>query len=150
MKISGYFKNNNVMGLFSFPQVDSNVNVIFSVDGDEYAVEQFKIGFHQPVDGIKNQPEGEVRGGRIMITLSQIVKNNIYGWAVKPWMKKSGAVLFKTGTSGVIFEVAFTNAYCVNLKRVIESLGQGLSTTLILSPESVSVNGIEFDNRWVK
>ena len=150
MKISGYFKNNNVMGLFSFPQVDSNVNVIFSVDGDEYAVEQFKIGFHQPVDGIKNQPEGEVHGGRIMITLSQTVKNNIYGWAVKPWMKKSGAVLFKTGTSGVIFEVAFTNAYCVNLKRVIESLGQGLSTTLILSPESVSVNGIEFDNRWVK
>ena len=138
------------MGLFSFPQVDSNVNVIFSVDGDEYAVEQFKIGFHQPVDGIKNQPEGEVRGGRIMITLSQIVKNNIYGWAVKPWMKKNGAVLFKTGTSGVIFEVVFTNAYCVNLKRVIESLGQGLSTTLILSPESVSVNGIEFDNRWVK
>lgn len=138
------------MGLFSFPQVDSNVNVIFSVDGDEYAVEQFKIGFHRPVDGIKNQPAGEVRGGRIMITLSQTVKNNIYGWAVKPWMKKSGAVLFKTGTSGVIFEVAFTNAYCVNLKRVIESLGQGLSTTLILSPESVSVNGIEFDNRWVK
>lgn len=138
------------MGLFSFPQVDSNVNVIFSVDGDEYAVEQFKIGFHQPVDGIKNQSEGEVRGGRIMITLSQTVKNNIYGWAVKPWMKKNGAVLFKTGTSGVIFEVAFTNAYCVNLKRVIESLGQGLSTTLILSPESVSVNGIEFDNRWVK
>lgn len=150
MKISGYFKNNNVMGLFSFPQVDSNVNVIFSVDGDEYAVEQFKIGFHQPVDGIKNQPEGEVRGGRIMITLSQIVKNNIYGWAVKPWMKKNGAVLFKTGTSGVIFEVAFTNAYCVNLKRIIESMGQGLSTTLILSPESVSVNGIEFDNQWVK
>lgn len=138
------------MGLFSFPQVDSNVNVIFSVDGDEYAVEQFKIGFHQPVDGIKNQPEGEVRGGRIMITLSQIVKNNIYGWAVKPWMKKNGAVLFKTGTSGVIFEVAFTNAYCVNLKRIIESMGQGLSTTLILSPESVSVNGIEFDNQWVK
>lgn len=140
----------NVMGLFNFPQVDSNVNVTFCVDGDEYEVAQFKIGFHQPVDGNKNQPEGEVRGGRIMITLSQTVKNNIYGWAIKPWVKKNGAVLFKTGTSGVIFEVAFTNAYCVNLRRVIEALGQGLSTTLILSPESVSVNGVEFDNRWVK
>ena len=137
------------MGLFSFPQVDSNVNVIFSVDGDEYAVEQFKIGFHQPVDGIKNQPEGEVRGGRIMITLSQTVKNNIYGWAVKPWMKKSGAVLFKTGTSGVIFEVAFTNAYCVNLKRSI-NIVTGLNTNLILSPESVSLNGIDYNNQWVK
>ena len=137
------------MGLFSFPQVDSNVNVIFSVDGDEYAVEQFKIGFHQPVDGIKNQPEGEVRGGRIMITLSQTVKNNIYGWAVKPWMKKSGAILFKTGTSGVIFEVAFTNAYWISLKRSI-NIGIGLSTNLILSPESVNLNGIDFDNNWVK
>lgn len=78
------------MGLFNFPQVDSNVNVIFSVDGDEYAVEQFKIGFHQPVDNLKNQPEGEVRGGRIMITLSQTVKSNIYGWAVKPWVKRTG------------------------------------------------------------
>ena len=138
------------MGLFNFPQVDSNVNVIFCVDGDEYEVEQFKIGFHQPVDGNKNQPEGEVRGGRIMITLSKNVKNNIYGWAIKPWVKKNGAVLFKTGTSGAVFEVAFVNAYCVNLKRIINALGQGLSTTLTLSPESVSVNGIEFDNRWVK
>jgi hypothetical protein len=140
----------NIMGLFNFPQVDSNVNVIFSIDGDEYAVEQFKIGFHQPVNGIKNQPESEVRGGRIMITLSQTVKSSIYGWAVKPWVRKSGAVLFKTGTSGVIFEVGFTNASCINLKRVVEALGQGLTTTLILSPETVSVNGIEFDNRWVK
>ena len=137
------------MGLFSFPQVDSNVNVIFSVDGDEYAVDQFKIGFHQPVDGIKNQPEGEVRGGRIMITLSQTVKNNIYGWAVKPWMKKNGAVLFKTGTSGVIFEVAFTNAYCYRLQRNL-NVGTGLETILILSPETVSLNGIFFDNNWIK
>lgn len=136
------------MGLFNFPQVDSNVNVIFSVDGDEYAVEQFKIGFHQPVDNLKNQPEGEVRGGRIMITLSQTVKSNIYGWAVKPWVKKNGAVLFKTGTSGVIFEVAFTNAYCVRLHRSI-SFGQGLSTILTISPETLTVQGVDFDNRWV-
>ena len=137
------------MGLFNFPQVDSNVNVIFSVDGDEYAVEQFKIGFHQPVDNLKNQPEGEVRGGRIMITLSQTVKNNIYGWAVKPWVKKNGAVLFKTGTSWVIFEVAFTNAYCISLKRSI-GIGIGLNTSLMLSPQIINMNGIEFDNNWVK
>ena len=137
------------MGLFNFPQVDSNVNVIFCVDGDEYEVEQFKIGFHQPVDGNKNQPEGEVRGGRIMITLSQTVKNNIYGWAIKPWVKKNGAVLFKTGTSGVIFEVTFTNAYCISLKRSI-GIAVGLNTTIILSPESLCLNGIDFTNQWVK
>lgn len=136
------------MGLFNFPQVDSNVNVTFCVDGDEYEVEQFKIGFHQPVDSNKNQPEGEVRGGRIMITLSQTVKNNIYGWAIKPWVKKNGAVLFKTGTSGVIFEVKFTNAYCIRLHRSI-SIGQGISTILTISPETLTVQGVDFDNRWV-
>jgi hypothetical protein len=45
--------------------------------------------------------------------------------------------------------VAFTNAYCTKLHRAI-NMGQGLSTTLVLSPESVNVNGIDFDNQWVK
>lgn len=28
--------------------------------------------------------------------------------------EKNGVIQFKTGTSGVVFEVAFINAYCVN------------------------------------
>lgn len=137
------------MSLFNFPQIDSNVNVVFSVDGDEYEVNQFRIGFHQPVDANKNQPEGEVRGGRIMITLSQTVKSNIYGWAVKNWVKKSGSIVFKTGSAGVIFNVQFSNAYCISLNRLVQS-GAGLTTALMISPEKVSLNGIEFDNCWIK
>lgn len=136
------------MGLFNFPQVDSNVKVLFSIDGDEYEVEQFKIGFHQPVDKNKCQPEGEVRGGRILITLSQTVKDNIYGWALKPWGQKNGAILFKTGSAGVVFNVAFTNAYCVNIKRVVNANGLGLTTALTISPEAVTINGVEMDNNW--
>lgn len=137
------------MGIFNFPQIDSNVNVIFSIDGDEYEVNQFRIGFHQPVDINKNQPEGEVRGGRIMVTLSQTVKSNIYGWAVKNWVKKSGSIDFKTGSAGVIFNVQFSNAYCISLNRLVQS-GAGLTTALVISPEKVTFNGIEFDNCWIK
>lgn len=137
------------MSLFNFPQIDSNVNVVFSVDGDEYEVNHFRIGFHQPVDTNKNQPEGEVRGGRIMIVLSQTVKSNIYGWAVKNWVKKSGSIVFKTGTAGVIFNVQFSNAYCISLNRLVQS-GAGLTTALMISPEKVTLNGIEFDNCWIK
>lgn len=138
------------MGLFNFPQVDTSVEVVFSVDGDEYEVEQFKIAFHQLVDNRKNQPEGEIRGGRIMLTLAQTVKSNIYGWALKNWMKKGGNILFKTGTSGVIFNIQFNNAYCIKLHRNIDAIGGGLTTTLIISPETVMLNGIEFDNGWVE
>lgn len=137
------------MNIFSFPEIDTSVSVWLSLDGEEYEVSQFKIGFHQPVDSNKNQPEGEVRGGKLIITLTQAVKSNIYGWSIKPWVKKDGTVLFKTGTSGVIFDVKFTNAYCVSLKRVVQPQ-IGLSTTLLISPEKVTFNGIEFDNNWVK
>lgn len=137
------------MSLFSFPEIDTSVSVWFSLDGEEYEVNQFKIGFHQPVDPNKNQPEGEVRGGRLMVTLTQAVKSNIYGWGIKPWVKKDGAVLFKTGTSGVIFEVKFTNAYCISLSRTIHP-GAGLATTLLISSETITMNGIKFENNWVK
>lgn len=137
------------MDIFSFPQIDSSVNVVFAFEGDEYEVAQFRIAFNQPVDANKNQPEGEVRGGRIMLTLTQAVKSNIYGWALKNWMKKGGNILFKTGTSGVIFDVQFANASCIDLKRTVRA-GEGLNTTLIISPETVVVNGVEFDNNWVK
>lgn len=137
------------MSLFSFPEIDTSVSVWFSLDGEEYEVNQFKIGFHQPVDPNKNQPEGEVRGGRLMVTLTQTVKSNIYGWGMKPWVKKDGAVLFKTGTSGVIFDVKFTNAYCISLNRSVHP-NAGLATTLLISSETIIMNGIGFDNNWVK
>lgn len=63
--------------------------------------------------------------------------------------EKNGAVLFKTGTSGVIFEVTFKNAYCTKLYRSIV-VGSGLNTALILSPEIITINGVEFDNNWIK
>lgn len=137
------------MNIFSFPEIDTSVSVWFSLDGEEYEVSQFKIGFHQPVDPNKNQPEGEVRGGRLMVTLTQTVKSNIYGWGIKPWVKKDGAVLFKTGTSGVIFEVKFTNAYCVNLERNV-NIASGLETVLVISPEIVIVQGTTLNNDWIK
>lgn len=137
------------MSLFSFPEIDTSVSVWFSLDGEEYEVSQFKIGFHQPVDPNKNQPEGEVRGGKLMVTLTQAVKSNIYGWGIKPWVKKDGAVLFKTGTSGVIFDVKFTNAYCINMERNI-NIVSGLETVLVISPETVILQGVSFDNNWVK
>lgn len=137
------------MNIFSFPEIDTSVSVWFSLDGEEYEVSQFKIGFHQPVDPNKNQPEGEVRGGRLMVTLTQTVKSNIYGWGIKPWVKKDGAVLFKTGTSGVIFEVKFINAYCVNLERNV-NIASGLETVLVISPEIVIVQGTTLNNDWIK
>ena len=94
-------------------------------------MEQYKalITYTISNDNTRIALEGELCGGKLMVTLSQTVKSNIYGWAIKPWVKKDGAVLFKTGTSGVVFDVKFTNAACINMERSV-NIGSGLDPIL--------------------
>ncbi len=67
------------MELFSFLQVDSDLTAWFILDGQEYEMSRFDINFAQSVDH-KGQPQDEVRGGIMSITLSQTLPENIYRW----------------------------------------------------------------------
>jgi hypothetical protein len=141
-------KLNNILdqaaSLFSLE--DSNVEGIFSLDGQEFELKGFNIQFFQGVDH-KGQPQNETRGGQLHITLSQSVNYNIQDWAKRSDKRKDGNVQFRTKTSGTVVNVAFFNANCVDLERKIRSVG-GTTTTLVISPEKVSMNGVMHDNRW--
>lgn len=134
------------MGLFSLPQVESDLTVYFVLDAVEYEVCRFSIGFSQSVD-YKGQPQDEVRGGRMLLELSQTLPDNVYLWAMTS-CPKSGEVIFRSKSTEAPFRVIFKNAYCVNFERIIMN-GGGIKTTLLISPDELSVNGISFDNHWV-
>ena len=70
------------MNIFQLPRVDSDLTVFLVLDGQEYEVSQFNINFNQQVD-YKGQPQDEVRGGKILVGLTQILSDNIYSWAMK-------------------------------------------------------------------
>lgn len=133
--------------MFNFPQIDTDLEVWFTFEGKEYELAQFSISFGQGVDH-KGQPQIEVRGGRMSLLLTQAVPDNIYKWGMTSCMR-SGLVEFRSKTSNPPLKVEFENAYCVNFDRVIDS-GGGLNTALVISPEEVTINGINLDNRWVK
>ena len=46
-------------------------------------------------------------------------------------------------------KVEFKNAFCVNFARTVDA-HTGLNTDLVISPEEIVINGMTFDNRWVK
>lgn len=134
------------MGLFSLPQIDSDLTAWFILDGKEYEMSQFNINFDQSVDH-KGQPQSEVRGGRMLVVLTQTLPESLYRWAMTS-IPKNGEVVFRSKTTNAPLRVEFTNAYCVNFeRRVIDK--SGVSTSLFISPDEISINGISFDNHWV-
>jgi hypothetical protein len=134
--------------LFNFPQIDSNVTLWLQIDGKEYEVEQFKIGFNQPIDD-KGEPQSETKGGQLMVTLSESLPDTFYDWAIKSKREKDGTVTFRIETGSAPLRVEFFRANCINFSRRVDSSG-GLQTNLVIAPERVMINGVEHDNFWVE
>jgi hypothetical protein len=118
----------------------------FILDGKEYDVDYFKIFFSQDID-YKGQPQHETMGGQLKIVLSQMADDNLYDWAKQSTKLKSGQIVFETEMSSPVLIVDFESAYCIELTRSIDAQ-KGTQTVLIISPETVIVNGVEHCKFW--
>ena len=126
----------------------SHINVKFYIDGETYEVEQFDINFLQPTD-FRGQPQHEINGGQMTVTITRIPSSNLYLWAKTSTLRKNGIFLFQTDMGMTVMKVEFTDAYCITLTRQINAYS-GTETTLVISPEKVKINSIEHNNYWAK
>jgi hypothetical protein len=124
----------------------AHLNVKLVLDGKNYEIEGFTMDFRQPVD-YKGQPQHEILGGQMMITMSQIADKSLYTWAKTSTMLKSGKILCQTDLGMTVLEIKFENAYCIQLLRETVD-GAGTKTNMVISPKLVSLNGIEHQNCW--
>ena len=124
----------------------AHINSNFILDGKKYEVEHFNISFAQPTD-YRGQPQHEIKGGQINLTLTHIADDNLYQWAKTSTQLKGGSILFQTDLAITVLRIIFENGYCVNLSRDIDSV-RGSTTTLVISAEKISLNGLEYDNFW--
>ena len=104
---------------------------------------------HNLLSVLLTKPQNEVRGGQMNISMSQALPNSIYNWAMKS-IAKEGSIVFKIESGSAPLKINFTNAYCVNFNRNVNAMGGGLKTSMTISPEEITINGISFDNHWVK
>jgi hypothetical protein len=118
----------------------------FVLDGNQYDVDGFSMGFFQDSDH-KGQPQHEIQGGQMSLLFNRIADNNLFIWANKSTLLKSGVILFQSDAGMTVLEIGFSNAYCINLSTEINAL-TGITTSLIISPESVNIYGIPHTNYW--
>ena len=108
---------------------------------------QFNINFSQAVDH-KGQPQDETRGGRMLVGLTQTLPDSLYRWAMTS-TPKDGTIEFRSKRENAPLRVKFKGAYCVDFNRIIALKG-GVQSVLKISPDEILINGVSFDNHWVK
>lgn len=134
---------NNAIGLF---QPDANLEVFLILNGKEYELSQFNCDFIQHTD-IKGEPQSEIKGGKLIVTIEQFPDNQIFYWAINQWSKRNGEVVFRNKTASAPLKISFKNAYCVNLQQTISN-SIGVSTSFVISSEELYLNDNLFDNGW--
>ncbi|MFK8274589.1 type VI secretion system tube protein TssD [Capnocytophaga cynodegmi] len=134
---------NNAIGLF---QPDANLEVFLILNGKEYELSQFNCDFVQHTD-IKGEPQSEIKGGKLIVTIEQFPDNQIFYWAINEFSKKSGEIVFRNKTSSASLKIKFDNAYCVNMIQKIDTY-TGVTSTFLISPERIYLNDNLLDNNW--
>jgi hypothetical protein len=126
---------------------DAHLEAYLYVLNEKYEIADFAMEFNQSVD-FRSQPQSEVNGGILCITLNQIPKESINQWMLRSQQKESGQITFHTNNSASPLKIQFENAYCVYYEKRISGDGKGVQTLLHISPAELTINGIEFNNFW--
>src|SRR5690554_7725454 len=132
--------------MFDFMQSDSDYTVWLQLDGSEFELSSFRIGFGQATDH-KGQPQDEVRGGLINLSFSESVPEYSVVWSMKN-VAKDGSITFKIKSGISPFKVEFVYGHCVGFRQHIDTIGGGTKTRMAISPEELRVNDMSFDNHW--
>ncbi len=135
------------MNLNFLQQPDGNVNAVLVFMGKEYDVCQFSTSFMQLTDD-KGEPQTEVRGGQLLVVLSQIPDEALLYWASNQWTRKDGEIIFRNETGTPPLRIRFKEAYCVKLEQEFDGVGKGSKTIMLISPQSIQMNEYTLDNEW--
>lgn len=82
-----------------------------------------------------------------MVTLYEAADDPLYLWAKTAHLTKGGEILFQTDLGIRVLRINFSNAYCNGLISEIDHM-IGTITSLKITPEIVTLNGVELDNKW--
>ena len=131
---------------FLSSQPDGNISAELHFMGKTYVVSRFLTSLSQPTDE-KGEPQMEVQGGLLAISLSQAPDNVLLQWAYSRWSRKNGELVFKNETGTPPLRIGFVDAACVDFSQKSSS-EKGIVTTMVVSPHSVSFNGVVLDKEW--
>jgi hypothetical protein len=137
-------------GKLFFGKKEPSIVVAFFFREKRYILEEFDMDFRQDTND-KNQPESDVYGGLITLTISETPDEWLTAWMMNLQEKHDGELRFLINAPKIMesaaLHIVFKDAYCVSYQKVIHPAGAGLLTTLIISPRVVKIGQEEFENK---
>jgi hypothetical protein len=126
---------------------DTSLDAKLYLNGKEYSIDNFTTEFQQAFD-FKGEPQREVKGGLLSITLNQVPDEQLNYWMFHDKVSYSGSIVFSSFSriATPILIVNFTNGRCARYSTFIGS-GGGISLHLVITAETTELNGIEHANK---
>ena len=124
---------------------DTSVDAKLILNGMEYEIEMFNIQFQKSTDR-KGEPQREVKGGLMTLTINHVVDKQINHWMFHQSVKHSGAIVFASFSriANPVIVIEFVNGRCAEYTKTIGY--SAVSYTILISAEEIKINGIEYAN----
>lgn len=125
---------------------DSTIEGYLYVGAKKYEICSFDTEFEQPED-YKGQPQHEVKGGLLSVTLKQVVDSTISDWMLKKGVTYDGSIVFTSSSriSSPPITILFTEGKCISYQK-LTGKEVGISLTILISAKELNINGIDHTN----
>lgn len=119
------------------------------MDGEKYTVLKCSYKFKKPVDAM-TKPSGEVKGGKIHMTVETRGNMELLEWIIAPEKEKNGMItFFRRDALSRLFGIEFKKAQCIKFKEEFNSTnGMPMNINFTIVARSIKFNHLEFNNDW--
>lgn len=128
---------------------DSTIEGYLYIGAKKYEICSFETEFEQGQD-YKGQPQHEVKGGLLSITFKQTVDATISNWMLKKEIVYDGSIVFAAPSriTSPPITIIFKEGKCISYQKVVGK-EIGVSLTILISPKSLNINGIDHTNSYI-
>lgn len=135
----------NISELF-FPK-DIAIDGFLHINEKQYEIQAFETEFVQPED-FKGQPQHEVKGGLIMITLKQKSDETLNKWMFQKDTSYEGEIVFApvSRSSNADLRIKFTEGKLVSFHKMI-GVNIGILFSIVISSQEIHINAVDHTNQ---
>jgi len=120
---------------------DTSVDAKMILNGIEYSIDAFDIQFQQSFD-FKGEPQREVKGGLLSITLNSVVDEQLNYWMFHNKVYYSGSIVFASFSriASPVMTINFVDGRCAEYSKHVGH--SSISLRLVITADEISINGM--------
>jgi hypothetical protein len=107
------------------------------------------VYLHQKTDSL-GRPASRTHGGKLTVSFNTTDDPLVTNWMFNPAKTWSGSITYVGELGATLKVIEFENAFCLDMREDFDgqSNSSNMITTIVISPEKVSLGSIKHDNDW--